>query len=50
MTFSDLVVLYEKKKVKLGSETYKHISELLREAKELHKKRLGEKSYRKWRS
>ena len=38
MKFEDLVWLYEEKKKKYGSEAYKHISELLREAKELHKK------------
>ncbi|MCX8014879.1 MAG: BsaWI family type II restriction enzyme [candidate division WOR-3 bacterium] len=38
MNFSDLIALYEKKKEKLGGETYKHISELLQEAKELHKR------------
>jgi type II restriction enzyme len=38
MQFSDLVKLYEEKKKKFGIETYKHISELLKEAKELHKK------------
>ena len=38
MTFKDLVDLYEKRKEKFGVEAYKHISELLREAKEIHKK------------
>jgi len=38
MTFKDLIKLYEEKKKKFGSEAYKHISELLREAKEIHKK------------
>jgi len=38
MQFSDLVKLYGEKKKKFGAETYKHISALLREAKELHKK------------
>jgi len=38
MQFSDLVKLYEEKKKKFGTETYKHISALLKEAKELHKK------------
>jgi len=36
--FEDLVRLYEEKKRKFGIETYKHVSELLREAKELHRK------------
>jgi len=38
MKFEDLVRLYEEKKKKYRIEAYKHISELLREAKELHKK------------
>lgn len=38
MKFKDLVNLYEKKKTVCGTETYKHISELLKEAKEIHKK------------
>lgn len=38
MKFEDLVRLYEEKKKKYGTEAYGHISELLREAKELHKK------------
>jgi len=38
MEFSDLVTLYEKFKNKYGQETYKHISELLQEAKVIHKK------------
>jgi len=38
MKFNDLIKLYEKKKEKVGYETYKHISELLDEAKVLHKK------------
>lgn len=37
MKFEDLKKLYLKKKKQLGTETYKHISELLREAKEIHK-------------
>ena len=40
MKFSDLVALYEKKKEKFAVEAYKHISELLREAKKIH--------YRDW--
>jgi type II restriction enzyme len=36
--FKDLIALYEKKKATYGTDTYKHISELLAEAKELHKK------------
>jgi len=38
MKFEDLVKLYEEKKKKYGVDTYKHISELLKEAKILHKK------------
>lgn len=38
MKFEDLKILYLKKKEKFGIETYKHISELLEEAKILHKR------------
>jgi type II restriction enzyme len=38
MKFEDLKRLYLKKKEQLGSETYKRISELLEDAKEIHKK------------
>ena len=38
MKFEYLVRLYEEKKKKYGAEVYKHISELLREAKELHRR------------
>ena len=38
LKFKDLVELYEKKKGIYGNDTYKHISELFDEAKELHKK------------
>ena len=38
MKFEDLIRLYENMKKKYGRETYKHISELLRIAKELHRK------------
>jgi type II restriction enzyme len=37
VTFKDLLKLYEDKKKKFGINTYKHISELLKEAKEIHK-------------
>ncbi len=37
MTFQDLLKLYEDKKKNFGIHTYKHISELLREVKEIHK-------------
>lgn len=38
MKFQDLIKLYEKKKGQYKTDAFKHISELLREAKELHKK------------
>ena len=37
MDFEDLKRLYLEKREELGSNTYKHISELLRKAKQLHK-------------
>ena len=36
MKFEDLKKLYLKKKEQFGAETYKHISELLKEVKEIH--------------
>jgi type II restriction enzyme len=38
MEFQDLIRLYEDKKARYGTEAFMHISELLKEAKELHKK------------
>jgi len=38
MKIEDLVRLYEEKKKKYGLEAYKHISEFLKEAKEIHKR------------
>jgi len=38
LKLEDLIELYEKKKTMYGVEAYRHISELLDEAKELHKK------------
>lgn len=38
MKFQDLIKLYEKKKVQRGAEAFRYISQLLQEAKELHKK------------
>lgn len=38
MKLQDLIKLYERKKTQYGSDAFKHISELLKEAKELHKK------------
>ena len=37
MNFEDLKNLYLKKKEKFGTDTYKHISELLKETKEIHR-------------
>jgi len=37
MRFEDIIELYEKKKIKYGKKTYLHISELLREAKKIHR-------------
>jgi type II restriction enzyme len=37
MKFEDLKNLYLEKKKQYGTETYKHVSELLKEAKEIHK-------------
>jgi type II restriction enzyme len=38
LKFEDLITLYERKKVTYGINTYKHVSELLDEAKELHRR------------
>ena len=38
MTFEDLLELYKSKQKEFGKDAYKHISELLGEAKALHKK------------
>ena len=38
MKFEDLKKLYLQKKKQFGVNTYKHISQLLKEAKEFHKK------------
>ena len=38
MKFSDLTRIYENKKKKFGIDAYKHISELLSEAKEIHRR------------
>jgi len=37
MKFQDLIKLYGEKKKQYKANTFRHISELLREAKELHK-------------
>ena len=38
MTIKDLIFLYERKKEKFGKDAYRHISNLLREAKSQHHK------------
>lgn len=38
MTIKDLIKIYETKKVKYSSQAYRHISNVLKEAKEQHKK------------
>lgn len=51
MTFKDLEKLYDKKKMKFGKEAFKHISELLSEAKALHKKDfMGNDHEQSWRA
>lgn len=37
MTFDDLVEVYEKKKKVFGSETYKYVSQIFKEIRELHR-------------
>jgi type II restriction enzyme len=37
LKLDDLIALYQKKKATYGNSAYKHVSELLREAKEIHK-------------
>lgn len=38
MNADDLIALYEKRKAKYGKDTYRHVSEVLEEAKSIHKK------------
>ncbi len=38
MQFKDLIKLYERAKEKFGSDAYRHISELLKDAKQIHKR------------
>ncbi len=38
MKLKDLIEMYDEKKIKYGYEAYKHISELLSEAKEIHRR------------
>ena len=42
MTINDLIKIYETKKKKYGVQAYRHISNVLKEAKELHKKDFSE--------
>lgn len=37
MTIADLINLYENKKAKFGNETYKYLSQIFKEAKEIHR-------------
>ena len=51
MTFDDLAKLYDEKKSKFGDEAFKHISEVLSEAKEIHKKDFtGDDHEQSWRA
>jgi len=43
MRFRDLTEMYENNKKKFGIDAYKHVSELLKKAKEIHKKDFLEK-------
>ena len=38
MTIKDLIKIYETKKEKYGAQAYRHISNVLKETKEQHKK------------
>lgn len=38
MDFQELIKLYEKKKEQYGKDTFRYVSQLLKEAKDLHKK------------
>jgi type II restriction enzyme len=51
MTIKDLIALYNKQKEKYGKEAYRHISNLLREAKAQHKKDFkGDDHEQSWRA
>ncbi len=51
MTFKDLQKLYDQKKKLFGKDTYKHISELLKEVKVQHKKDFkGDDHEQSWRA
>jgi type II restriction enzyme len=51
MTIDDLIKIYETKKKKYGLQAYRHISNVLKEAKELHKKDFTGKDHEQsWRA
>ncbi|HAW08405.1 MAG TPA: DNA modification methylase, partial [Bacteroidetes bacterium] len=51
MTISDLIMLYDKKKEQYGKEAYRHISNLLQEAKAKHQKDfIGTDHEQSWRA
>ena len=51
MTIKDLIKIYETKKSKYGSQAYRHISNVLKEAKEQHKKDfIGTDHEQSWRA
>ena len=51
MTIKDLIKIYETKKEKYGAQAYRHISNVLKEAKEQHKKDfIGDDHEQSWRA
>ncbi|PIY85263.1 DNA modification methylase, partial [bacterium CG_4_10_14_0_8_um_filter_33_57] len=51
MTIQDLIKIYDTKKKKHGAEAYRHISNVLKEAKEQHKKDFkGDDHEQSWRA
>ena len=51
MTIKDLIKIYETKKEKYGAQAYRHISNVLKEAKEQHKKDFTETDHEQsWRA
>lgn len=51
MTIKDLIEIYETKKKKFGLQAYRHISNVLKEAKDLHKKDfIGDDHEQSWRA
>ena len=51
MTIQDLIKIYDSKKKKYGAEAYRHISNVLKEAKEQHKKDFsGDDHEQSWRA